>query len=259
MRTTRKLPIGVGTVVAIIAALLAMPAEVAAQDNKAQVYHVDPEPGFEAAWQDHAEWRTEHGESWDWSVYQVVQGEHLGDFIIRSGGHSWSEFDTYNEGFGERAGQHFSANVAQLVEDGRNYIVAVDTALMRLPEDMEQPQLVSVDTYYLTAGGAQDWWDAAEKFHEAIAGEDAAGYRYALLSPEAGASGWARVVDFHENWASFAPPERSFEELMQSVYGEEQAQEIFDRFSSSFHRVESMVVRYRPDLSVEAADDEGGQ
>ena len=249
-------------VAALVAALFAFPATADAQANKAQIYHLAPkqgaETGFEAALQNHAEWREKHDDPWTWHVYQIVQGKHLGHYIVRSGGHDWSEWDSYNQGFGQKAGSHYAATVAPLVGKSKAYVEAVDTALVRWPEQMEHPKLISVDTYHLKPGGGEDWYGVAEGFHEAIVQEDAEGYRYAVSYPVAGSAGWARVVTPQENWADFAPPERSSEELMNAVHGEEEAQEMLERFTNSFHSTHSMVVRYRPDLSVHTEEGSSG-
>jgi hypothetical protein len=241
----------------LVAGLFALPALAQAQSNKAQVYHVEAKPGFEEAVERHAEWRAEQGDPWEWDVYEVVQGKHYGDYVIRSGGHDWSDWDSYNEGFGQRGGERFEANVGEYVENMKAYVEAVDTTLVRWPDEMDA-RLVSVETYYLEPGHAQDWWEVAEAFHEAITQEDAAGYRYALSRPAAGSSGWARVVTPHANWADFAPPERQGDELMSAVHGEEETEEMFERFGNSFHSSSSMVLRHRPDLSVDAGDEMEG-
>lgn len=242
---------------ALVAALFTLPATAQAQANKAQMHHVDGKPGFDAALERHMEWRADQGDPWGWHVYQVVQGKHAGDYVVRSGGHSWSDFDSYRSGFGQEAGDHFGAHVAPLIEKHKNYIEAVDTATVRWPEAMDDPALIEVTTYELKPGMAEQWWSAAEKFHEAIVQEDAEGYHYALTYPEAGSGGWARVVSPHENWADFEDPPRSFEELMTAVHGEEEAQQIFEDFSSATSSFHTMVLRYRPDLSIEASGGEG--
>ena len=243
---------------ALVAALFALPVTAEAQANKAQVYHLAPkqgaETGFEAALQNHAEWRENHDDPWTWHVYQVVQGKHLGHYIVRSGGHSWSDWDSYEQGFGQKAGQHYAATVAPLEGKSKAYVEAVDTSLVRWPQEMQHPKLISVQTYKLEPGSGEQWYAVAEAFHEAISEEDAEGYRYAISYPLEGSSGWARVVSPQENWADFAPPERSGEELMSAVHGEEKAREMLERFTDSYHDMHSMVVRYRPDLSVHAEE-----
>jgi len=249
MRTVRL------AVTTLITGLFALPAMALAQ-NKAQVYHVDPEPGFEAALENHMEWRAEEGDPWGWDVYQVVQGKHLGEYIIRSDGHSWSDLDSYRgpDGFGAKAGPRFGANVAPLVADVKAYIAQSDTNLVRWPDDAVQHTLFSVTDYHLKPDGGQDWYDAWEQWHEAVESQDA-DYYHAVINLGPGASGTVRVVSPRENWADFADPAQSVEEVLNAAYDEETTQALFEQFASSFRSTHNMVVRYRPDLSIEGGGD----
>lgn len=246
------------SVTVLAAALFALPSAATAQANKAQVYHFEPMAGaeadFEAALQSHAEWREQNEDPWHWDVYQVVQGKHAGSFVVRSGGHTWAEFDDYGQGFGAEGQEHFAANVGPMVASTKAYVEAVDTALVRWPDDTAHAPLIEVTDYELKPGSGSDWYDVAEKFHEAIVQEDATGYYHAIAYPEAGASGYARLVNPHSSWADFEDPERSFMDIMHAVYGEEETEAMGEKFTSSYSDTRSMVLRYRPDLSVAGSE-----
>lgn len=244
-------------VAALVAALFTLPAGAHAQANKAQLYHFTPKQGaaaeFEEALAAHAEWRRQNGDPWGWEIYEVVQGKNVGDFIVRSGGHDWSDWDSYAQGFGPRGAERFNANVAPHVAGQKAYVEAVDTAVVRWPEDAEGYRLYQVDTYHLKPGAGEDWYGAVQQVHDAIVQEEAAGFYHSVSYPVAGSSGWARLVFPYQSWADFEQPDPTLEEVLSAAHSEEEVQQIFDSFSDAYQSMHSMVVRYRPDLSVEGS------
>ena len=139
-----------------------------AQDNNlARVYFMDAKTGMQAgletALKQPAEWRKAQGDPWTWNVMQVVNGEHLGRFIARSGGHSWGDFDEYDMEFGEKASVHFNATVAPLLESATSAITSVDTTNINWHPNNDAVNLISVTTFHLKPGNGQ-------AFTQAIAG-----------------------------------------------------------------------------------------
>lgn len=248
---------------ALIAGLFALPGTVDAQ-NLAQVYEVqakqEAEAGFEAALERHANWREENGDPWEWDVYEVVQGKHLSTYVIRSPDHSWSDFDDYDEGFGPKGGQHFQATVAPMVESMKNYIVRTDTAASYTPEMEEADNpLFEVTTYKLKPGNPANFFDPLTKALDALAKQDYPEPYYVVDVVAGAGDSHARLANGHRNWADFEEGDQSVVELIEEVYGEEKTSKLFERFTNSFSSSYSMVVRPRPDLSVDAAGEEGGQ
>lgn len=243
---------------AVLALLfLFVPQRAQAQDI-AQAYEFMPRSdagaAFESALRQHAEWRAENGDPWSWNLYEVVQGKHLGMIIARSSGHSWSDLDAYHEGFGPRGGQHFGATVAPLIKHTSSEIAKTDTAHSRIPENMEGYELFSVTTYYLKPGHQQDFMEAFDRFHQAAMDAEWEGY-YVLETSEYGSKGpKVYLVTFHQNWADFQEPTTTVMELLQNAYGEEETQALFEQFSGSWSHYDNMVVRHRPDLSIEGAE-----
>lgn len=220
--------------------------------NLAQIYHVSPAEGADlaAAIGEHAQWREANGDPWTWEIYEVVQGENLGDFFIRSGGHAWADFDAYEQvEFAPAAAEHYESTMAPAVGKISSWIAVGDTAHQRLPETMENIQFFHVITWKLKPDKAQDFRDAIDQIHQAIVQSDWP-VRYTFASPALGADGpQMSLVIFYENWAAFEGPEKNFDEVMAEVHGEE-AETIFQKLGTSFSSEESSVLRIRPDLSV---------
>jgi hypothetical protein len=242
---------------ALLAALALLAPGVGAQ-NLARVYQVTPTSGdgagFVAAMRDHMEWRGEHGDPWSWTTYQIVVGEDSGDFVIRSGGHAWADLDAYEDWGSENGvGPEFGSTVAPLIAGGQDAITVTDTIRRRLPENMVDMEFFPVTVYYTRPSRRADFMDAWTQFHEAVVEADAEFY-YALTTNTMGGEGNAvTVVGFSEDWAGMAQGDQSAVELLNAAYGEDGAQELFDKFTGSFYASESYMLRMRRDLSVTGA------
>lgn len=260
MRTKHTVAVGVGFVVALFAALVAVPEEVGAQEL-AQVYELEAKQGaqqaLESALRRHSQWRENNGDPWDWNVYQVVQGKNNGTYIIRSSGHSWEDFDSYWQGFGAEAGDHYNAVVNPVVKSTKAYIAETDTALTYARQG--DYNLFDVTTYKLKPGHVDDWFDAVGQITEAAEQQNFSGYAEIIDIVAGAGDSHARIVGLNENWADFEQPDPSLLEVIQKVYGEKKASEIVDQFTNAYSGTYNMVVRSRPELSVEAAGQGGGQ
>jgi len=240
-------------IVTMVAALLVLPGATTAQ-NVAEVYQLTPKagqgPALESALKGHAQWREEHDDPWSWNVYQVALGEGYGTYVVRSAGHTWSDFDEYLEEFGSTAVPEFQAHVAPLVSESRTSLVRMDTALSRIPEDLSEYSIFSVTTYDLETGQGEDFYQVVEQVHEAAVEHDYPDHYFVYhIEYGAGASD-ARIVVPHTSWSDLEPPEETLGDVMTQAYGEEKAAEIFDDFTDTFRSAENMVVVARPDLSV---------
>ncbi len=223
-------------------------------NNIARIYVLTPKSGmaaeFETALGQHAEWRREHGDPWTWIVHQVTAGANLGDYVIRSGDHSWSDFDAYDAGFGPEGSVHFNATVDPLMESVSSFITASDTTNVRWPDDPNSINLLQVRRYDLKPGQRPTFFQAINKYHQAIVQTNYP-FHYAFANLVSGGPGPAVTVVFpYENWAAFQGPEQTPFQLMVEVYGQEEATAIFEQFFSTFTGTENWVIRVRWDLSV---------
>ena len=139
--------------------------------NLARLYFVEAKPGHEAqletAIKEHAQWRKQAGDPWIWIVHQVVNGGNLGSFAIRSGDHSWADFDSYEE-FGIKGTTEWNKNVVPHVGSVSNVITSVDTTNFNWPSNFEEVNLISVTTYHLKPGHGRAFTEAVNKYHTAI-------------------------------------------------------------------------------------------
>lgn len=244
------------TLLALLVASFTVPTAQA--QNLAQVYKITPEQGaesgLEAALQEHANWREENGDPWQWEVYQVVQGDNYGTYVLRSSNHTWKDFDRYRQGFGPKGFQHYQATVAPMVASTKAYIAETDTSHTHWPEDPSGYTLFEVTSYRLKPGHGEEFFEAHETFFKAVTQETEDRYIGTIDVVNGAEDDYVRLVFPHEEWADFKSPERSVSDIVEEVHGEEKAQELFDQFTNSFRSYYDEVARYRPDLSVQAQE-----
>ncbi len=223
-------------------------------NNMSRIYFMTPKPGmaaqFEAALAEHAAWRRQNNDPWTWIVHEVENGDNLGMFIVRSGDHTWADFDAYEAGFDERGTEHFFATVGPHMESIESVIGAVDTTNVRWPETWTDINMLQITTYNVKPNHGQKFFQAVNKIHRAIM-ETNYPVHYGFESiVNGGRAGRVALVLPRKNWADFQGPEQPMAAMLAGVYGEDEVSGIFEDFGSTYDTAESMVVRIRWDLSV---------
>ncbi len=242
------------TVVSLVAALALLSSAGLQAQNVARAYRFTPAagkgPAFEQALKSHAAWRKQAGDPWDWSVYQVMTGDHVGSYMVRSGGHTWADLDTYDAGFGAKGDARFEADVAPLLASMSSWVTVGDTVHRHLPETAEGYTLISLTTYYIKPGKGDQFSAAVDAYSKAGAKSGLPG-RYAWFSfVNSGSGGTRGLAVFHKNWASFQPQQPSLGKATEDAYGKEMADQIYRDLLGAISHTESLIMRYRPDLSV---------
>ena len=251
MRTTALLSLVVATAAVM---LTGIPAH--AQDaTYARTYAVTPKDGmvaqFEAALQAHVQWRNENNDPWTWGVSTVEVGEALGQFGIRSGGHSWADFDAYDAGFGPEGLVHWNATVAPLVASVSSAITTLNQAIGSNPP-VGAYAFVNIQAYQLRPGREAQFTQVVNSAVEILMEHDFPGY-FVWVSPVLGGGPGPSVslVSFHTSWADMAPPDPGFEAIMVQALGQDGFMEWTRELGETYRGVESIVRRLRPDLGVE--------
>lgn len=242
------------TVLVPIAVVLSgVPAH--AQDTFARSYAVTPKDGmvaqFEAALKAHVQWRIDNNDPWSWGVSTVEVGEALGEYGIRSGGHSWADFDAYDAGFGPLGLVHWNATVAPLVESISSRITTANQEISNPPPAGFTSAFVNVTTFQLRPGREMQFNQAIASATETLKEHNFGGY-YTWFSSVAGGGPGPSIslVSFHRSWADMAEPDPSFETIMMQEMGQDAFLEWMNELGQSYRGVESITRRLRPDLGV---------
>jgi hypothetical protein len=235
--------------------LLALP--LLAQEKPgtvAGVWNVTTKAGmrqqFEQANKRHMDWHRQQKDTWTVTVWEIVSGEHIGDYGYGSFGHHWKDLDSHAK-FDEADTADYLANVAPYVEAmvGRYYLYHPE---LSSPMEGEAP-LSEIVEYRLNVAGESDFLMAVRKVHEAIQKTNYPVYAYVYELYNGGEHPTYVFVFPHKNWADFEPPEQSFRAMLEKAYGRDEAQSILKLWDKSVRGVRSQIIAYRPDLSYSPA------
>ncbi|MEJ2058635.1 MAG: hypothetical protein P8X39_12445 [Desulfofustis sp.] len=223
--------------------------------NLAKVYFIKVKDGdsgaFQTALKQHAQWRMENGDPWSWTVYEVVNGTNMGDFIIRSGGHSWADFDTYQD-FNEKGSAEFVKNVSPYIAEITSRITADDTTNVNWYPNDGEVNLIQVYTYKLKPGHGMDFYNAIKEYGKAIKKEGRKDYYGVIWGVNGGSELMVNLVFPFKNWAGMEGPKEKWRDFTKRVLGEEKAKMVRDKLANSYTDVHGYVLHLRRDLSVKA-------
>ncbi len=220
-------------------------------ESLAWEYFVSPVMGqgmkFEAGMKQHLLLHKKANDPWRRDVWQVVTGDRVGSYIIRTGNHTWADFDHEATIPGDR--EDLAANVSPYLSSVAAAITEWDTEISRWPQDLPMPKMVEVTVYHLKPGAWRKFYMAIKKVHEAI-GEKKLPMNYGWEWTVSGGHGTEiTLVVPRATWADFKDPGSSLWKAVEEVYSETEADMLRDLFSKSTESMESFVVTYRDDLS----------
>ena len=220
-------------------------------ENMARTYTLAVDPGMaeqvEEAIRGHMAWRQQHGDTWTWNVFQVVNGDNFGHYLMRSGGHRWADIDAYTPTTVGRDGPaHLLTTTGPYVTSVSNRITQVLSSVSRMPEDLSGMTLYAVTNYEVSSPVRFNL--SIARFHTAISQANSPlRYQYAVVvnSGQAGTI----LVRPAENWSALAPPPKLIPQMLIEAYGEDDAVTLLEQFASSVRSMTSSIVQIRPDLT----------
>ena len=204
---------------------------------------------FEEAVKQHVQWRKQNNDPWEWTWYQVVNGDGLGGirYLVRSGNHRWADLDVryaWEDRVG--AGRHFASTVGPYIESEDSSIAQLDDALSRPLDDYSAITLFAVTEFDVRLPG--QFREAITKIGEGLdRGNWERSYQW-LMEAYGGGTTDATLVIPAENWGGLAPPEKPLPVLLAEVYGEQEASDLMQQFATSIRSQTSYTLRVRPDL-----------
>ena len=250
MRTTTSVVLAL----ALLASVGPSSGLAAQGQTLAFMYEVTPHLGsasaFESAWKDHMEFRAAEGDSWTWSVFEVVYGDRMGNYLIRSPNHSWADMDAYNamSDFQQAVGMHVTGTIVPHIANAVSRVSSQDTALSHIPPNVADMNVFGITTYRMKAENQLEMNDALQQYHEAGVAAD---LYHAIVRPifGGGAGPSFTVVTYGENFAGLEAPSPSLLELMVQRHGADDAEDIARAFLSGVESIETSVIVLRRDLS----------
>jgi hypothetical protein len=240
---------------ALVALVLSNATAVAQDSNLTRGYEVTAKAGMaaqlETAIMQHAQWRKANNDPWVWIVYTTETGDNLGTFVIRSGNHTWADFDAYDQGFGPEGLTHWNATVAPLVESITSAISRTLPDNNQLPPDGTQIAFVTVTTFHLRPGMEAQFNQLVTQAIDALKAKNWPGY-WVWASPVTGGGRGPMMylAGLYASWADMQEPEPSFEAVMMEALGQDGFMEWAGKIGESTRGTEVVTYRFRPDLSV---------
>lgn len=237
----------------LCALLLALPVATQEEDgNIAMVIFFKAKPGMgkqmEEGTKRHLDWHRQQNDPWTWQVFQVVSGDDTGMYVGVTFGHRWQDFDTAPV---PREADEADAEINIEPYVGWS-VVRYYAALpnVSLPPQAEGPLPLSTVVIFRVRPGKDAKFNyLIGKFHKAIEKTNWPVHYiwYALVN--GGEGGTYAVVLPSENWAGFAPQEKSFVQMLEEAYGRQEAESLLHSWGKILKGSASHINRYRADLS----------
>ncbi len=242
-------------VTALVAALLVTPAQ--AQETIARSYSIVPKEGmaaqFEAAFKAHIQWRVENGDPWTWGVSTLETGEGLGEYSVRSGGHTWADLDAYDAEFGPQGLQHYTATVAPLVESVSSTITTVNEEISNRPPADRSLAFLAITTFHIRPDRQAQFNQALVTANQLLKDHDWPFYWVWAAPVSGGGMGpTMSVVVLHTSWADMQEPETPLMVVLAQAMGQSDFEEWQTLFGESIRGQETITRRLRPDLGSNA-------
>ncbi len=208
---------------------------------------------FEDAYRQHLQWHGKNNDNWAWHTWQVVSGQNLGQYIIRSHGHNWEDFDQ-EAALRQSEWADILTHVAPNLEIMTSSLETYEPQLSNWPADLARPALVEMTRFEIAFDGVQEFRQAIAKIQRAVL-ERAPDRHFAWLRTVNGSNGPTMVLAIpRASWADFKPADKPLWSLMEEVYGEAETTAIQKAIGGSIRSQNSFVVTYRADLSYTPAD-----
>jgi hypothetical protein len=242
-------------VAVLLALTFAVPAVAQSTSDLSIINTHTPKPGsgekYEAARKKHMAWHKAQKDLWTWYTWEIVSGEGNGSYYTASFGHAWKDFDAqekfekadnadFDKGIGPTLGRSFTSY----------YVRRADLSLS--PPTTTPPSAYSVLTFFLLKPeGVNDFLETVKKINDGIKKTN---YR------QQGPSAWYQLVNGgegpmyilaggRENWAAFAPNEKTLDQMMEEAYGKEQGAAILAKGRNAIRSSRTETIKYRPELS----------
>jgi hypothetical protein len=241
-----------------LAAAAAVP--VTAQESRGpatEIFLVKVRPGFEAKFEEgmkkHFAWHKRQGDTWNYSIWQIVSGPNFGKYLGVSAGHEWKDFDTWQAKFGKGDEADASETITPYTDEVSTSYWAVLPQISRPPDSREPGPMVELIHFRVKPEAEERFQRAMTRVHEAIQKSDWP-YRYIWYSLVNGGEHPSFTLALPKNgFADLAEPETPFPKMLEKSLGRSEAESILKTLGESVREQTSELVRYRADLSYRGA------
>ncbi len=222
-----------------------------------RIIRVEVDPGsilaFEAALREHMGLHAQNNDPWAWYTWQVVNGDRIGDFLIRSHGHHWQDFDRRSQ-VEELDLADLLANVAPHIRSMSSTLEVFEPSISNWPDDVGRPAMVELSRFWLTYEGVSEFVHVLQRVHRAVEEKDPS-IQFAWSTTANGSEGPAMTLAVPRgSWEEFASDRSQIWKMVEEVHGETEARLLRATIGRAIRAASSSIIRYRADLSYEPAE-----
>lgn len=239
-------------VAALAAAAAPLPAQQAPPGLIAQdillVVQPDHFAHFEEALRTHLGFHRSNQDPWAWHTWQIVNGDNIGHYHLRTHGHRWQDLDSHAE-MRRSDWADFLVNVAPHLQSMTSRLTSVEPDISNWPAASGRPRMVAVSRIAITYQGIREFRDAIEQIHAALASA-APDRHYAWTTTVNGSNGpeMTLLVPL-SGWADLEPRQPPLWALIEAASGAERAAALRETIGNTVRSIQTSVVAYREDLS----------
>lgn len=191
------------------------------------------EPALLAGFQRHYDWHVQEKDRHANWLFRISTGERAGQYVNMTPHHHWADFAEQTGDFGRRDMENYRETFAEYMEIITNVISVQLHDLDRPIQEGKPAPLNSVTFFRLKIGKDADFAAAQRRIHTAVVKADYPS-RYVWYKIVNGDQMPSYImVREHKDWASFAPPTKGLDALLDEVYGVKDAQDIRDRLAGA--------------------------
>ena len=240
---------------AVAVSLLAMPA--LAQEKKPEsvvrVYVMVAKPGmaqqFEEGRKKHMDFHRKSGDTWGWETWSIDTGEGTGNYVSVAGGHTWKDLDAWDAKLGDADTADGNKNMAPFLSASLGSIWMMMPDVSKPRAGMTPPKMQEVIHFQLKPGGESDFNYAVKKITDAINKTNwPVNYTWFTLVNGGEASHYVLIIP-HDNWASMAEPDVSFDAMIEKALGRHEADMVTKSIDHSVSKEWSEMLTFHPEMS----------
>ncbi len=240
---------------AVAVSMLCLPA--LAQEKKPEsvvrVFVMVPKPGmtqqFEEGRKKHMDFHKKSGDTWGWETWSIDTGEGTGNYVSVAGGHTWKDLDAWDAKLGDADTADGSKNMTPFLSASLGSVWMMMPDVSRPRAGMTPPKMQEVIHFQLKQGGDEEFNYGIRKVTEAINKTNwPANYTWFYLVNGGEQPHYVLIIP-HDNWASMADLEPSFDAMLEKALGRHEAEAVTKSFDHSVAKQWSEMLTYRPDLS----------
>ena len=251
----RKFKCMFGAVSALLLASTALAQT--SQVNVGRVIDQTPKPGMTKQYEDgrkrHMDWHRKAGDTWSWEIWQVTTGERAGTFISITFGHSWKDFDTWDQKYAEADSADADANMGPSIGRQVESVWMLLTDASRMTAGAQPSKMAEVIHFMVKPGSEEDFDYGIRKANEAANQQNWAGHYAWYALANGGESGHYVLVIPINSWADMAEPDPGFFGMLEKALGRHGSEMLAHLFDKSIKGSWSEMITYRPDLSYHPA------